>query len=575
MLDSSDQILITFNGEIYNHDDLRRELIALGSSFKSLSDTEVIIEAYRHWGVGALARLNGMFAFALWDERTQSLLLARDRLGKKPLYYFERDSHLSFASELPALLEEPSLPDEINEKAVIQFLSLGYLTTSECINPHAKRLPPGHFLLWKRGSVPQVSQYWDLAACFGKKEKYSSIAEAAEQLNVLLSDAVKIRLMSDVPLGAFLSGGIDSSTIVRQMCNYRAAVDCNTFSFGFKEETFNELASAQAVATTLGVSHHQSSMTEETLSNLARISECSGEPFADTSIIPMYHLSAFARQKVTVALSGDGADEIFGGYETYLADKLHHWLRWIPKSAIKAVEFMYKNSSRRDFGKVSTDYKILQFLRGCSLPYTHAHFSWRELFTREEIHQMVVPHLRSSVEHSHPLTQFQKYDSEVREAHYLDRSMYVDIKTWLVDDILVKVDRASMAHALEARAPFLDYRLVEFAAQLPPEYKVKGWSKKHILKVAQRGLLPHATLSQPKRGFNSPISFWLFGFLSNVCQDLVKNSPLLQYVSREAIRTTFENHISRKQDNSFKLFALIQLHFFLEAREKRVMAEAA
>jgi len=575
MLDSSGTLLVTFNGEIYNHSELRTELSALGSVFRSSSDTEVLLEAYRHWGSACVSRFNGMFAFALWDDRTQTLLLARDRLGKKPLYYFERDSYLSFASEHSALLEDPQIPDTINDRAIIQFLALGYLTTSECINPHIKRLPPGHTLEWKRGGRPTITRYWDLSRSFATKRRYSNITEASEELNHLLSDAVKLRLMSDVPLGAFLSGGIDSSTIVGHMTKFRASADCHTFSLGFPEKSFSELEGAAAIARTMEVSHHQDVIRSQDIQTLRAIAACSGEPFADTSIIPMYHLSAFARKNVTVTLSGDGADEIFGGYETYIADKLSRMAHILPSSLIRSFEGAYRRFMKRDFGKVSTDYKILHFLRGCSRPFVQSHFSWRELFSKSEITDMVTPALCEQIDDAHPLRDFEKFDAEVKDAHYLDRAMYIDIKTWLVDDILVKVDRASMAHALEARAPFLDYRLVEFAASLPVDYKVKGLSKKHILKESQKGLLDKRVLTQPKRGFNAPISHWLFGELKPLCEEMATNGPLLQYLDRKAIAKTLDDHLAYRSDNSFKLFALIQLHLFLKNREEGALGKAA
>jgi asparagine synthase (glutamine-hydrolysing) len=575
MFDGSRERVVTFNGEIYNHQDLRRELSALGSVFRSQSDTEVILEAYRQWGAACVTRFNGMFAFALWDEQTQTLFAARDRLGKKPFYYHTAEHSLSFASELPALLQDTTIPDDINPRAIVQYLSLGYLTSAECINPHVHRLPPGHTLLWQRGKPLVVQQYWNLAEKFVDKSSYTSISEAGEELDELLNDAVKIRLMSDVPLGAFLSGGVDSSSVVAHMRAFQTPEACHTFSVGFPEETFSELENAREVASQIGVTHHDGIIDASIAASLEAIGACSGEPFADTSIIPMYYLSEFTRKSVTVALSGDGADEIFGGYETYLADKLHSYMRLVPAPVVSLVEKVYSKATKRDFGKVSRDYKVRQFLRGCTFPFAKAHFSWRELFTVPELQSMLHPEFAELIESAHPLQEFEKFDRQVAGAHYLDRAMYVDIKTWLVDDILVKVDRSTMAHSLEARAPFLDYRLVEFAARLQPNLKVRGWSKKHILKVSQKNRLPHQTLHRPKKGFNSPISIWLFGFLSKVCEEILQDSPLLEYVSKDTIRAGLRQHLAKEQDNSFKLFAIIQLHYFLISRKKQVFGKAA
>lgn len=575
MLSAAGDLMITFNGEIYNFKEIKADLVSRGVQFRSNSDTEVILEAYRAWGTSCVTRFNGMFAFAVWDNARQTLFAARDRLGKKPFYYYLDSASFSFASELPALLADQRIPDEVNQRAIVQFLALGYLTTAECANPHVRRLPPGHILVWTRGSSPTISQYWNLAEKFASKRSYARLEDAVEEHNLLLADAVKIRLMSDVPLGAFLSGGIDSSTVTAHMLRFQAPAACHTFSAGFHEPSFNELDSARSVAQFLGVTHHEETVDSSVPELLADINTRCGEPFADTSIIPMYLLSRFARKHVTVALSGDGADEIFGGYETYLADKFHRYLHRIPAPLVRALRSLYVKSTTRDFGKVSRDYKVLQFLRGLSLPYAHAHFSWRELFTRDEIYHMVRPELRGIVDESHPIHQFVRFDDEVSSSHYLDRSMYVDIKTWLVDDILVKVDRASMAHALEARSPFLDYRLVEFAAQLPVNFKVRGLSKKHILKESQRGVLPPSVLKRPKSGFNAPISIWLFETLRDICKDMATNSPLLAYVEPAVIQRTIDEHLSRRQDNSFKIFALLQLHLFLLNRNKLWLRKAA
>lgn len=565
--DHAKRCLITFNGEIYNFAEIKKELTARGARFTSATDTEVILEAYKQWGVECIKRLNGMFAFALWDREQQTLLIARDRLGKKPLFYSVlKDGSLVFASELKALAEEPGLDAELNDQALLHYLKLGYVLTSQSILRGVKKLPPGHYLVVKNGKIGEPVSYWDLSASFRSKVYYRQESEALERFNELFDDAVRIRLMSDVPLGAFLSGGLDSSSVVASMCRARTADKNHTFSVGFREETFSELEEARVVARHLGVSHHDQFVEKNAVQHLASIVNACDEVFADTSMIPMYFLSEFTRKFVTVALSGDGADEILAGYETYAADKFYQFVHRLPSGVIDIAEWLYRTLRPRDFGKVSTDYKILHFLRGVRFPFVRAHYSWRELFTNEELRGLLLPEHHGLISQADPFGDFERFAADLPDAHYLDRAMYVDIKTWLPDDILVKVDRTTMAHSLEARAPFLDYRLVEFAAGLPVNLKLKGLSKKYILKKSQEKILPRSTLSRKKAGFNSPIAEWLKSSLKMHCEDLIKESPLHAYVAPAAIRKLYDEHLAGKSDNSHKLFVLINFHLWSEGR---------
>lgn len=576
MLDTRAEIVISFNGEIYNYQELRRELLDLGAQFRTTSDTEIILEAYRAWGVDCLKRLNGMFAFALWDKRSETLLLARDRLGKKPLYYYlaPDGSGVSFASEIKALAEDPQVPSKINDRAVMHYLTLGYILTSECILAGVQKLPPGHFMTMSRGGASRPTQYWDLAEHFHNKAHYRSDAEAAEHLRVLLDDAVKIRLMSDVPLGAFLSGGIDSSSIVASMCQARAANQNLTFTAGFREKSFNELDEAALVAKYLGVSHREQFIESTVASELSRIVYYCDEPFADTSMIPMYFLSKFTREHVTVALSGDGADEIFGGYETYLADIFHHYTRFIPKSLIDVARVAYTSLRRRDFGKVSTDYKIIHFLKAHSASAGRAHFGWRCLFDRTEMRSMVRPEYHALLSEADPYHDFERFGRDVQGCHYLDQASYVDIKTWLVDDILVKADRTTMAHSLEGRAPFLDYRLVEFAASLPVNMKIKRLQKKYLLKQSQQNRLPASTLSRKKAGFNAPIADWLSNSLRAFSAEARNDELVSRYIQPSFIANLERDHLLRRSDNSHKLFMLINLHLWSAGKQNALQKAA-
>lgn len=567
MYDISSEVLITFNGEIYNYKELRAELKSSGAVFRSATDTEVMLEGYKRWGVSFITRLNGMFALALWDRKSNTLILARDRLGKKPLFYFEHKEGLSFASELQALLCDPLIPDALNSRAVLQYLFQGYILGSECVNPSVKKLPPASILIVQQGKSPKLESYWDLASSFLNKREFSHEQEAADELLDILNDATRIRLMSDVPLGAFLSGGIDSSAVVALLAKLKGRELTYTFSTGFPEKSFDEREEARYVANHLGTKHSDQAITEKVSYDFQRIASLAGEPFADNSIVAMYYLAAFTRRHVTVALSGDGADEIFAGYETYIADKLRHYVQFLPKFLVSGMRSTYEKLSRRDFGKVSWDYKLVQFLQGCSQPFVEAHCSWRRFFTPAALRQILQPEHLSLVQEADPVHEFNRFNRHVAGATILDRASYIDIKTWLADDILVKVDRSTMAHSLEARAPFLDYRMVEFAASLPVRYKLRGFCKKYLLKKALNRELPAKVLNRHKRGFNSPVSHWLLGSGGELIRSIAHRSPVHAYIKPEKVTELHQQHISRKADNSFRLFAILNLHFWLDSRK--------
>ncbi|MCB0317458.1 MAG: asparagine synthase (glutamine-hydrolyzing) [Bdellovibrionales bacterium] len=555
-IDSSGRYIITYNGEVYNFKELKKRLIAKGVSFRTSSDTEVVLEAFKEWGATCVEEFNGMFAFAIWDKVEKELFLARDRLGKKPLFYsLLPDGGIIFASEMKALLKHPAISKKINYYALHQYLALSYSLTSQAFLVGVEKLPPAHWLKIKQGAPPHLEEYWDLATCFLEKQENISFEQATEDFLNLFDDAVKIRMISDVPLGAFLSGGIDSSSVVASMCAQRSAKQNHTFSIGFKEEGFSELAEANLSADFLNVSHHSKEVTPQMAELLSKIVYYADEPFADTSIIPMYFLAQFTRENVTVALSGDGADEIFAGYETYVADKLHSYFSFFPKFINDAIYQLYSFFTSRDFGKVSTDYKIRQFLKGASFDPIQAHYSWREIFSPEERRSLLKEDLHWCLSEADPLNDFKFFANRVEGASAIDVSMYTDIKTWLADDILVKVDRSTMAHSLEARAPFLDYRVVEFAARLPISFKLKGFEKKVILKKSQESRLPTSILRRKKSGFNAPVSYWLENALSAYCDQLLDNSA--DVFNKQAIYKLISDHKNKKADNSFKLFTLI------------------
>ncbi|MDA8560541.1 asparagine synthase (glutamine-hydrolyzing) [Nitrospinae bacterium] len=565
MQDESGNYFIVFNGEIYNFLSLRQDLEAAGSRFHTNSDTEVLLEAYKKWGTDCLQRLNGMFAFAIWDRPKRRLFLARDRLGEKPLFYFPlTEGGLVFASELKALLAHPAVPRDMDMNALSQYLSFGYVPGAVSIISGIKKLPPGHFLISENGKPQDPVSYWDLKASFLSKRNFRSTAEASEEFRSLFRDVVQTRLISDVPLGAFLSGGIDSSAIVSAMTQTRPFPPPQTFSMGFEEETYSELVMARKVARLLKVDHQDLVQNFDLLPKLSDLAYFADEPFADTSFIPMFSLAEFCKQHVTVCLSGDGGDEILGGYETYIADKLCKRTKWLPNKVREGLLSLTRLCWPVSFGKVSLDYKIRKFLEGHSSNVDRAHASWRILFSEEEKNALWAHPLENQLEIKDPLEPFLKHAREVKECHYLDRAMYVDIKTWLPDDILVKVDRSTMAHGLEARAPFLDYRLVEFAASLPVPLKIRGLQKKYLLKQAYKKYLPNEVLRQKKRGFNAPVSHWITGLIKPYYEDMMENGgPLFETVlCRKTIQSLYERHNRKIQDHGLQLYALIMLHLW-------------
>ena len=368
-------------------------------------------------------------------------------------------------------------------------------------------------------------------------------------------------MVADVPLGALLSGGIDSS-LVTALMQEASNRPVKTFSIGFEEESFSELDKARTVARLLEVDHRDQVVRGDLLETLPRVIDLCGEPFADSSVLPFFYLARFARQQVTVCLSGDGGDEILAGYETYKADRLHHLLRWAPRSLTGSAGFLVRALWPVSFDKVSFDYKLRQFLTGQNLDFHHAHHHWRTIFSRDQKRSLLRPGYRDLAD-SDGFDCFAQYFGEVGDCHYLDQAMFVDIKTWLVDDILVKVDRATMAHSLEARAPFLDHRLVELAASPPVEWKLRRLDGKYLLKRAHRQSLPKGILRQRKSGFNAPVSQWLNGPFGAAARQLIDTSPVVDWVIPEAVHRLWEEHRGKIRDHGLRLFGLTCLALWM------------
>jgi asparagine synthase (glutamine-hydrolysing) len=563
MHDSDSGAWIVFNGEIYNYADIRRELESRGIRFRTESDTEVILKAYIEFGDRCLERLNGMFAMAIWDEAKQRLFLARDRAGEKPLYYiWLKSGAFAFASELNALRLHPDAPTETDADAVRDFLTLNYVPQNRCILKDVKKLPPAHYLVIDREKAkPGPIEYWDLAAHYRTKSSFRSEDEAAEALDHLIRDSVRLRLCSDVPLGAFLSGGIDSSAITAAMMDLRPTSQNQTFSIGFGEPSYSELPEARYMAKTLGSIHSDLIVDANMATELPKIVRAADEPFADTSVIPFYFLADLARRDVTVCLSGDGGDELFAGYETYLADRFHHWSSFLPKWLTGGVAQLLESIGPVSLDKVSLDYKLRQFLKGHGFNFPRAHLSWRHIHGAAERNNLLRPeHAMPGTDHTMP---GEEHFNRVAGCHYLDQAMYVDTKTWLPDDILVKVDRATMAHSLESRAPLLDHRLMEFAASLPIDLKLKGLRKKHLLKQSQQGHLPLDVIDRSKKGFNAPVSHWLKGDLAELAHAATTSAEMKEWFDDKVIEGLWKEHQTGRSDNGLKLFGLTCLGLWL------------
>jgi asparagine synthase (glutamine-hydrolysing) len=555
MLDASGRAAIVYNGEIYNFKELRRELEGEGATFSTDCDTEVVLAAYLAWGPSCLSRFIGMFALAIYDRRERTLFLARDRFGKKPLYYhLLPDGGIVFASELPALIEDPDVPRTVSAAGLSQFLSLGYTLTSASILDAVDKLPPAHFMAVRAGGARETVQWWDYASFFRRENPFASMDEAAEAMAELLQDSVARRLVSDVPLGGYLSGGIDSSAVVQAMCRLRDPALNRTFSIGFEEKGYSELDQARFVAEALGVRHLEAVVAAGLAHRLPGLIRVAGEPFADSSLLPTALLAEFARRHVTVCLSGDGGDELFAGYETYLADKFRAMTAWVPSGLTRSLGRLIEAAWPADQGKVSLNYKVKQFLHGHGLSAERAHYHWRTLFTEQEKRDLLRPEFREAVAAHDPFDDFAGFHREVQGVDFLGQSLFVDAKTWLANDILVKADRASMAFSLECRVPFLDHRLAELVASLPSRWKLAGLEKKALLKRAMASRLPQQVLRARKRGFNAPVSPWFSspGFLGDMTPEYLAGD----WFSVDAATALMADHRAGRRDNGLKLLAL-------------------
>ena len=517
-------IWIVFNGEIYNFIELRNFLKKRGHRFKTRSDTETIIHAYEEWGENCVEKLRGMFAFAIWDEKQKKLLLARDRIGIKPLYYYINNQKLTFGSEIKAILQDHTVKKEINLKALSDYLSLLYVPTPKTMFKGIYKLPPGHILICSQMGL-KIKEYWDISFA---QVKCKSQEQWADELFQLLTNAVKMRLISEVPLGAFLSGGVDSSSVVAIMAQLMKE-PVITNSIGFKEAAFNELDYAREVAKLFRTNHYEYTVIPDALNIIDKLAFFYDEPFADSSAIPTYYVSQVAKQNVTVALSGDGGDENFAGYRRYFYDKLENRIRKvIPEIFQKTfIASLAKIYPKADW--LPQIFRAKSFLTNLSLsPHKAFFYSVSQL----------LPGMKEKLLNKDVIATLKGYDTaSIFETYFnkaaqtddpLSRVQYIDIKTYLVDDILTKVDRASMAHALEVRVPILDHKFMEFVATIPSFLKLNGHESKYIFKKAMSHLLPSYIFERKKMGFVIPIQRWFRKEIKELSEDILFNTKAKQ-----------------------------------------------
>ena len=516
-------VVVMMNGELYNFREVRADLEKRGHKFVTSSDTEILPHLYEEYGEAMLEYINGMFAFALWDKRKQKLLIARDRFGEKPLYYGVFDGKLIFASEPKVLLENPAVKAEINLDSLRQYLSFDYVPAPNSIYRGISKLPAAHFLTVEKGEI-KTRRYWNLSWQKPAREQgrngKSAFEHSAEELRELLADAVRMRLVADVPLGILLSGGVDSSTVAAFATQF-SSEKVKTFSIGFEEDSFDESKFARQVATHLNTEHYEEKLSVEKAADLiSEIGTWLDEPMSDGSLIPTFLLSRFVRKHVTVALGGDGGDEIFAGYPMYYAHKVANIYGKVPRFLRNGLIEPIINNLPVSNKNLSFDYKAKRFVAASKYDLVTRHHSWFGSFSIDEQQKLLSKDVLANTSNdiykgAKDLLKITDAESEIEQMQFLDINYY------MAEDILTKVDRASMAVSLEVRAPFLDPRIAQFAASIPLEYKLKGNKGKYILKKAVEPLLPKNILHRPKKGFGIPIAEWLKGRLNPLMHDLL------------------------------------------------------
>jgi asparagine synthase (glutamine-hydrolysing) len=557
MANEDETVWVVFNGEIYNFEELHDQLINKGHLFKTRSDTEVVVHLYEEEGENCFQRLRGMFAIAIWDARNRKLLVARDRVGKKPLFYSFDGARIAFASEMKAILKVPGVSLEIDPQAVSDYFSFLYIPAPKSIFKHIRKVLPGHYVVVSKNGIRDV-EYWDIDF---SKTVSAPESEWCERLLDKYRESVRLRLISDVPLGAFLSGGVDSSSVVALMADLvdHAVTTC---SIGFEQKEFNELGFARAVASRFNTDHHEKIVRPDALAIVEKLVWHYDEPFADSSAVPTYYVSKAAREHVTVALSGDGGDENFAGYRRYYFDRRENMVRGLLPAAIRqplfgTLAYLYPKAdwAPRIFrGKATFENLARSPIEG----YFRSISAYRSELKEQLLHQ----DLQRALNGYDSLNVLRGYYDKANTEDPLSRIQYVDIKTYLTDDILAKVDRASMAHSLEVRAPILDHELMELAASMPSSMKLRGMNGKYVFKKALEKVLPETVLYRRKMGFGVPLAEWFRKDLKELAYSVIfaRDTPIP--LNDSTIKLVWDEHQSGMRNRSTELWTLLMFRLW-------------
>jgi asparagine synthase (glutamine-hydrolysing) len=560
LANEGETVWVVFNGEIYNFRELRADLVRRGHAFRTRSDTEVIVHAYEEFGEGCLDRLHGMFAFAVWDTRSRRLFLARDRLGIKPLHYWAVGDRIAFASEIKALLTLPDVSPRVDEQGLDLYLTYGYIPSPYTIFQKIYKLPPAHYMVAERGRI-YVRCYWDFTPADASTK---SAREYGEELQVRLQESVRAQLVSDVPLGAFLSGGLDSSTVVALMSK-ALPVPVKTFSIGFQEATFNELPYAQAVAERYGTDHHSLILEPRAVERLPELLTHFDEPFGDQSAIPTYFVSEFARKQVTVVLTGDGGDEIFGGYEWQRRYLMTNRLQVLPMSIRRRLPSLASAFGAPTAHRAKQE-KLRNFLLDAASSAEDGYLRRLTLFDSSARAALYSSDFRRHVDGWDSQAALRSWVRSLPATDFRNRMLYADTHFYCPEDCLTKVDRMTMAWSLEARVPLLDHTLVEFMASAPPDLKLRGLTSKYLLRQAVRDLLPAPLLARRKQGFSIPLGGWLRGPLRGVLRDtlLGDQARTRGWLRPDVIARMINQHTTGERDHAHQLWALLALELWAQ-----------
>lgn len=567
MSNEDETVWLVFNGEIYNFPELRKELVSEGHRFRTSSDTEVIVHGYESWGEDVVRHLDGDFAVALWDQGKGTALLARDPLGVKPLYYARLGQTLLFASELKALTVDPALTTTVDQEALDYYLTFLYIPSPLSIFREIRKLPPGHRLTWAGGEI-RIEPYWNLAEeAAGYRARYQGAGEreVREEAIRILQESVRKRLLSDVPLGAFLSGGLDSSSIVALMSRASSRLRTFTIGYGDQDASYNETEFARCVASAFGTEHQEFQVRPDLEPILDHLVEHLDEPFADSSAIPTYLICRAAASQVKVALSGVGGDEVFCGYPRYLGARLSRWYQRVPRVVRSQVIPRLRPWFAESDGSRNWGGWFRRFTEGGLLEEEERYLSWVRFLTEEERRRLLVPALAAGAGMG-DVRIHQRIWRDVRQWSYLDRIFYLDMKTYLSEDLLAMADRMSMAHSLEVRVPFCDKAMVAFSLAIPWEWKMKGWTLKHMLKTGMKDLLPASILHRKKQGFMIPLAAWFKGQLNSLLHGELARPALERVGLLEPgpVAELIALHESGRKNVSNQLWSLLVLQLWMK-----------